>query len=487
MFLGLDIGTSAVKGLLWNGAEAVGSASAALSVQVPSPGASEQDPEAWWRAICAVCAELRDVPGWDAVVAIGLSGQMHGAVCLDRDGQVLRPAMLWNDNRAVTESVAMAAALPEIGASAGVPPMPGFSAPKLAWLAKAELEIHAATAMVLQAKDWVGFRLHGRYASEVSEAAGTLWLDQAARDWDDAALAFSGLSRTQMPELGEGTSIAGTLTQSTAHSLGLRPGLPVIRGGGDAMAGAVGVGVVAAGQAMISLGTSGQFLVASDSHLPNPAQLIHSFAHCVPPGEGGGYIQMAAMLNGAAPMAWLAGVLGPSVPDLLAMAQAADPAHVPLFLPYLTGERTPHGDPAARAGFEGLTHGTGPGEMMRAVVDAIAYSFADAQAALVEAGCRPNAPVAIGGGARSDLVLQTLADVLGTEVLRPAGADLGPALGAAKLAAVGSGALDLEALAAPPEIATSFAPTDATQARHAPRLVRYRALYQALRGVCGRP
>lgn len=487
MFLGLDIGTSAVKALLWDGHAAVGSASAPLTVQVPSSGASEQDPEDWWRAICAVCAELRDLPEWGAVSAIGLSGQMHGAVCLGRDGAVLRPAMLWNDNRAVAESAAMAAALPEIGASAGVPPMPGFSAPKLAWLARAEPEVHAATAMVLQTKDWVGFRLHGRYASEVSEAAGTLWLDQAARDWDDVALAFSGLSRSQMPELGEGTSIAGTLLASTAQALGLRPGLPVIRGGGDAMAGAVGVGVVASGQAMISLGTSGQFLIASDAHLPNPARLIHSFAHCVPPGDRGGYIQMAAMLNGAAPMAWLARLLGQTVPDLLASAAVADPDHVPLFLPYLTGERTPHGDPAARAGFEGLTHGTGQGEMMRAVVDAIAYSFADAQAALVEAGCTPTPPVAIGGGARSDLVLQTLADVLEVEVLRPAGADLGPALGAAKLAAVGSGALEPSVLSAPPEIAARLAPNPATQARHAPRLPRYRALYQALRGVCGRP
>ncbi|MDD9716078.1 xylulokinase [Dinoroseobacter sp. PD6] len=480
MFLGLDIGTSAVKGLVWDGARVLGAASAPLKVQVPVPGASEQDPEAWWHGILAVCAELSAQPGWAEVSAIGLSGQMHGAVCLGPDGAVLRPAILWNDNRAVREAAEMAA-LPGLAARVGVPPMPGFPAPKLAWLARAEPELHAATTMVMQAKDWVGMRLHGRAVTEYSEAAGTLWLDQAARDWDREALAFSGLERAQMPALGAGTDLAGPLSAAAAAALGLKPGVPVIRGGGDAMVGAAGIGVVAPGQAMISLGTSGQYLVASEAHRPNPAGLVHSFAHCVP----GAYIQMAAMLNGAAPMAWLAGVLGRSVPDLLAAAEMADPAHVPLFLPYLTGERTPHGDPKARAGFEGLSHGSGPGEMMRAVVDAIAYSFADAQAVLGEAGVRAASPLAIGGGARSDLVLQTLADVLELPVQRPASADLGPALGAAKLAAVGSGAMPAARLADPPEIGAVFQPRPS--ARHGARLARYRALYSALRGVCGRP
>lgn len=481
MYLGLDIGTSAVKALLWDGQAVCGTASAPLRVATPTPGASEQDPEDWWRAVCQACADLKGQSGWDAISAIGLSGQMHGAVCLGADGAVLRPAMLWNDNRAHTESAAMAEALPGIGARAGVPPMPGFTAPKLAWLARAEPETHRATAMVLQAKDWLGYRLHGGFVSEMSEAAGTLWLDQAARDWDNAALAFSGLTRAQVPELAEGTAPAGELSRDAAAALGLRPGLPVIRGGGDAMAGAVGVGVVQPGRAMISLGTSGQYLLASDRHAPNPERLLHSFAHCLP----GGYIQMAAMLNGAAPMAWLARALRRELPDLLAAAQTADPRHTPLFLPYLTGERTPHGDPSARAGFEGLSHGTGPGEMMRAVIDAIAYSFADAQDALTEAGLSADAPLAIGGGARSDLVLQTLADVLGVALRRPAGADQGPALGAAKLAALGIGASALSDLATPPEIGAVFTPR--ADPRHADRLPRFRALYTGLKEVCARP
>ncbi|MEM1079042.1 MAG: xylulokinase [Pseudomonadota bacterium] len=481
MYLGLDIGTSAVKALLWDGQAVCGTASAPLQVATPSPGASEQDPEDWWRAVCTACTALRAQSGWDGVKAIGLSGQMHGAVCLGADGAVLRPAMLWNDNRAEAESLAMTAALPGIGARGGVPPMPGFTAPKLAWLARAEPETHRATAMVLQAKDWLGYRLHGGFLSEMSEAAGTLWLDQAARDWDNAALAFSRLSRAQVPTLAEGTEPAGPLTHAAADTLGLRSGVPVIRGGGDAMAGAVGVGVVRPGQAMISLGTSGQFLLASDRHAPNSERLLHSFAHCLP----GGYIQMAAMLNGAAPMAWLARALGQELPTLLAMAETADPLHTPLFLPYLTGERTPHGDPSARAGFQGLSHGTGPGEMMRAVIDAIAYSFADAQASLHEAGLDTPPSIAIGGGARSDLVLQTLADVLEIPMQRPAGADQGPALGAAKLAAVGIGDLSVEELATPPELGALFEPQQ--EARHAERLPRFRALYAQLKQVCARP
>lgn len=479
-FLGLDIGTSAVKGLLWDGDKVLGAASAPLTVQVPVAGASEQDPESWWRGIVTVCAELGALPGWRDVAAIGLSGQMHGAVCLGADGGVLRPAMLWNDNRAVEAATEMAA-IPGLAARVGVPPMPGFPAPKLAWLRRAEPEIFAATALVMQAKDWVGMRLQGAAVTDFSDAAGTLWLDQAARAWDAEALGFSGLTEAQMPELGEGTELAGALTATAANTLGLPAGLPVVRGGGDAMVGALGVGVVAPGQAMISLGTSGQYLVASDAHRPNPGGMVHSFAHCLP----GRFIQMAAMLNGAAPMAWLARVLGRPVPDLLAAAAEADPDHVPLFLPYLTGERTPHGDPDARAGFEGLSHGTGPGEMMRAVVEAIAYSFADAQEALCGAGVAAGPPLAIGGGARSDLVLQTLADVLARPVHRPAAADLGPALGAAKLAAVGSGALPFAALARQPEIGAVFTPR--SDARHADRLARYRALYPALTGVCARP
>lgn len=479
-FLGLDIGTSAVKGLLWDGRRVLGSASAPLTVQVSGPGASEQDPESWWRGIVAVCAELGALPGWQDVFAIGLSGQMHGAVCLGADGAVLRPAMLWNDNRAVREAAAMVE-LPGLAARVGVPPMPGFPAPKLAWLRQAEPEVFAATARVMQAKDWVGMQLHGHAVTDVSDAAGTLWLDQPARAWDAEALGYSGLTEAQMPELGEGTELAGVLTATASGALGLPAGLPVVRGGGDAMVGAVGVGVVSPGRAMISLGTSGQYLVASDAHLPNPGRMVHSFAHCVP----GGYIQMAAMLNGAAPMAWLARVLGQPVPELLAAAAEADPDHVPLFLPYLTGERTPHGDPEARAGFEGLSHGTGPGEMMRAVVEAIAYSFADAQVALSEAGVRADPPLAIGGGARSDLVLQTLADVLERPVHRPAAPDLGPALGAAKLAAVGSGALPRDVLAEQPKIGAVFTPRGA--ARYGARLDRYRRLYRALTGVCARP
>lgn len=480
VFLGLDIGTSAVKAiLLKTSGNVLATASAALTVDSPKPGWSEQHPDQWWFAVRDCTAQLKRDYGeaWSIVQAIGLSGQMHGAVLLDATKTPLRPAILWNDGRSDAECRAIAEALPTVGQLAGVPPMPGFTAPKLLWLSKHEPDIHAKIVHILLPKDYVRLKLTGKLATDMADAAGTMWLDQERREWSEVLCEASATELDWLPKCLEGTAVSGSLTQSVASDLDLKPDIPVAAGGGDAAAGAMGIGAVEDGDAFISLGTSGQLFVTNDSYRPNPESAIHAYAHCVPER----WFQMAAMLNGASPMSWFAGMIGTDIGTLLSEAKGADLDRTPLFLPYLTGERTPHNDTKIRGTFYGVEPGTTRGQMMRAVVDAIAYSFCDARDALTAAETVIEHPAAIGGGARSDFVLQTMADALGFDITRYADAETGPALGAARLAAVACGAKSLLDVASKPETDRIFRPNDASASRHVERLASYRDLYRALK------
>lgn len=475
MYLGIDLGTSAVKVCaLSPDGQVLATASEALSVQHPFNGASEQDCAAWWAATCAaihaIAPDLRS-----ATRAIGLSGQMHGAVLLDRHHAPLRPAILWNDARAAVECADMMAADPGATNIAGVVPMPGFTAPKLLWLSRHEPALHARIAHILLPKDYIGFRLHGGFVTDPADAAGTSLFDQAARDWSDRLCDLGATQRAFLPEVRHGTDVAGSLLGSVAKELGLPPGIIVAAGAGDAAAGAVGIGAVRAGDGFISLGTSGQVFVTTPDYRPNAQSRIHAYAHTVP----GLWFQMAAMLNGARPMAWLAELLNRPIADLLADAEHAAPG--PLFLPYLTGERTPHGDSDIRGGFAGLTEGVSQGSLMRAVVEAIAFTFADAMAALKEAGTVPDKLLAIGGGTRSDFLMQMIADATGCSLGRSAGADLGPALGAARLASIAARDFTLCEAAQQPPVEVWFQPS--ANPGLIKRLTAYRALYPALRDV----
>ena len=478
MYLGIDIGTSSVKlSLIGDDLVQIGEASAPLTVATPQAYWSEQDPEHWWQALVQACAQLRAEHDLMAVRAIGLSGQMHGAVLLDAKGKVIRPAILWNDGRSHEECAAIASTVPTAGQVAGVPPMPGFTAPKLLWLARHEPHAHARIAHILLPKDYVGWRLHGSFVTDRSDAAGTCWLAQADRAWSPALCEATATQTAWLPRLCDGTDIAGELSTQAAEALGLRADTPVAAGGGDAATGAVGIGAISDGASFLSLGTSGQLFVATSAYRPNPDQLVHAYCHTVP----GMWFQMAAMLNGARPMQWFADVTGVALSTLLAEASNVCPGDAPLFLPYLTGERSPHGDAHIRGGFYGLADGMGRAEMMRGVVNAIAYSFADAAHSLSAAGTHLGEVLAIGGGARSDLLLQSIADVLGVAVSRVSDPTTGPALGAAKLAAVASGGARLSDLATPPPIERLFRPTDPEA--HTAGLAGYRALYHRLRGI----
>ncbi|MDJ0820578.1 MAG: xylulokinase [Paracoccaceae bacterium] len=471
MYLGIDLGTSAIKLVVLRDGAVFAQAGAALSVSSPQPGWSEQAPGDWWQALRTACAQL-DLNG---IRAVGLSGQMHGAVLLGEGHEVLRPCILWNDNRSAGAAEKMQARCPDVSQRAGVLPLPGFTAPKLTWLRAEEPENWRQVRNILLPKDYIGLRLHGGLATDRSDAAGTLWLNQATRGWDDALCAASDTDPDWLPPLFDGSDVVGQVTPGAADALGLPPGIPVVAGGGDAATGALSVGAVTPGVGFISLGTSGQLFVCSDGYQPNPDEFVHAFAHTLP----NRWYQMAAMLNGARPLAWFAGVLGCDVATLLSRAEGADATRVPLFLPFLTGERSPHGDPDIRATFYGLDDATGTDAMCRAVVEAVAFSMADACQSFGATLDGDQPLLAIGGGARSDLVLQSIADATGQVLVRAEGAEAGPACGAALLAQHAVEGGRIEDVFKRPSTGQVFEPTD--QPALMQRLHRYRALYQALR------
>ncbi|WP_347266999.1 xylulokinase [Paracoccus sp. (in: a-proteobacteria)] len=484
MYLGLDLGTSGVKALLLDaGLAPVGSAHAPLGISRPQPGWSEQDPADWIRtATTAIEALARAHPGPMARLgAIGLSGQMHGAVLLDGGDRVLRPCILWNDGRAGAECHALEARA-DFRGIAGNLVMAGFTAPKLAWLARHEPQVFAATARVLLPKDYLRLWLTGEHVSDMSDAAGTLWLDVARRDWSDTLLAATGLSRAQMPALVEGSAVSGRLRADLAARWGVAR-VPVAGGAGDNAATACGMGVMAPGTGFLSLGTSGVLFAATDRHAPNTAEAVHAFCHAVP----GRWHQMGVILSASDSMVWLSEISGRQVPELATMVAEGAPVPAPVtFLPYLSGERTPLNDPDACGAFLGLRRGVGLADLARAVMEGVAMGFADCAQALARAGTRLDAAWATGGGAASRAWLSIIASASGITLLEPEGEAPGAALGAARLAAACvSGDLSARTFA-PPRISAEIAPDPALAARYAERHAAYRAAWPALRGLARR-
>lgn len=477
LVLGIDLGTSGVKCVVVSGRQIIGSATAPLTVRSPRPGWSEQSPSDWISAtIRAVGEALTDAGhSGELICGIGLSGQMHGAVTLDKDNTPIRPAILWNDNRSTADCVSLSKALPEIGHIAGIGPLPGFTAPKLMWMAREEPVAFAQINQILLPKDYLGLWLTGERATDRSDAAGTMWLDQKTRAWSPAVIAATGIAEEWLPPLKDGFEPVGKLRKSVAQALSLRAGIPVVAGGGDAATGALSLGAATPGKCFISLGTSGQLLVVDAEYSPAPEKFVHAYCHTLPDT----WFRMAAMLNGARPLAWFASVLGCDMSEMLAAAQTCDQSRIPLFLPYLTGERSPHGDPDIRGAFYGLQDATTSAEMARAVVESVAFSMGDARMSFGP-HFAPYGPIPIiGGGSRSDLVLRSLADVLGTPVARSDAGDGGAALGAALLAQVETGASALNDLAFDPTISMVFEPQRNTALLE--RFERYQTLYKALK------
>ena len=478
VYLGIDLGTSGVKAIVVDAAQTVRAAfTAPLTVARPRRLWSEQDPAAWWRATdTAVRAVLRDVES-RAVEAVGLSGQMHGATLLAADDTVLRPAILWNDGRSESACVQLLERQPRLPAITGNLAMPGFTAPKLVWVAEHEPGVFARIARVLLPKDYLRLRLTGEYLSDRSDSAGTLWLDVAARDWSDEMLAATRLARAAMPGLVEGSEPAGRLRARVAEAWGLRR-IPVAGGAGDQAAGAVGAGVIDGSRASLSLGTSGVLFVADATYRANPERAVHSFCHCLPDT----WHRMSVILSAASCLAWAAPLLGfEDVPALLHAVEAEDTPGDVLFLPYLSGERTPHNDASAKGVFFGLHHGTTRAALGRAVLEGVACAFADARDVLFEHGEAPGEIAVIGGGSRSGLWGRILASVLDQELTYRAAAEVGPALGAARLARLAvTGESPADVATAPP-VTDVVAPDARLRDHHVGMLPRYRALYASLR------
>lgn len=430
MYLGLDVGTSAIKAVVLDDNDGlVAEAHVPLIVSRPGPLRSEQQPEAWWQAAeAAVLSINADVRA--RVSAIGLAGQMHGAVLIGDAGTPLRPAILWNDGRAQAECAELEARIPDSRRITGNMAMAGFTAPKLLWIARHEPEVFEQTRRILLPKDYLRLCMTGDFATDMSDAAGTLWLDVARREWSEAMLSACSLDRDAMPALFEGPDITGVLRAPVAQAWGMQR-VPVVAGAGDNAAAAVGLGVVSANQAFVSLGTSGVVFVVTDAPAPSPERGVHAFCHTLPER----WCQMSVMLSAASCLDWAARLLGlAGAPALLSAAEQAEGSGGVIFLPYLTGERTPHANPAAKGVLFGLTDCTGPGQIARAVVEGVALGLRDGVDALRAAGSDPQDFQVAGGGGRSAFWCGLIASALGRPLILGPHSEAGPAFGAARLA-----------------------------------------------------
>ena len=377
MYLGLDLGTSGLKGVLIDEDQRVlAEAAAPLSVQRPHDGWSEQSPSDWIAAAETVLDALSG-HGLESVRGIGLSGQMHGATLLDAADNVLRPAILWNDTRSHDEAAELDGD-PQFRRITGNIVFPGFTAPKLMWVQRHDPALWAKVAKVLLPKDFLRLWLTGEHVSDMSDAAGTSWLDTGARDWSDDLLAATGLSRSHMPLLVEGSAVSGRLRAPLADRWGLPKGVVIAGGGGDNAASGVGVGVVRAGDAFVSLGTSGVLFAANDGYQPAPETAVHTFCHALP----GTWHQMGVILAATDALNWYAGLVGQEAAGLTASLGSLQAPGKTLFLPYLGGERTPLNDAAIRGAFLGLEHATDRAAGTRAVLEGVTFAVRDCRDAL---------------------------------------------------------------------------------------------------------
>lgn len=483
VLIGLDIGTTGARALAVDDAGAVvADASVPYPLLTPHLGWAEQHPEDWWRAAQDALRQVAAaVPAAGEIVGLGLTGQMHGAVFLDAADAIIRPALLWNDQRTeaqcreITERVGAARLL----AIAGNPALTGFQAPKILWLREAEPGNYARVAHVVLPKDYTRRLLTGEWATDASDASGTLLLDVQRRDWSPEILAALDIPRAWLPKVYEGPDVTGQLLPAVADTLSLPPGIPVAAGGGDNAAAAVGTGVITAGIVSASIGTSGVVFAHTDAFTPDPSGRIHAFCHAVP----GAYHLMAVTLAAGGSFRWWRDLRGAETDDNAYDAMTADAAGISpgaeglLFLPYLTGERTPLLDPFARGAFVGLTARHTWPHLTRAVMEGVTYSLRSGLEIMRALGVSAAEVRATGGGARSPLWRQMQADIFATPVRRTV-AEEGPAFGAALLGGVAAGVWrDVAAACAVVRLRDA---TDSPDAARSRIYDEYYAVYQSL-------
>lgn len=450
LFLGIDLGTSRLKlHLIDANANPVAEASATVPMLIPRHGWAEQSPADWWDALITAC---RDLFGQDninpaQIAAVGLTGQMHGATFLDGNGEVLRPCLIWADNRNAGQVEQIKQAIPhaDLISITGNVPNTGFTAPKIMWVREHEPHVYRRTAHILLPKDYLRFRLTGRYATDVSDASATLLFDLHERGWSNRLLSALKIERDLLPNAYESHVITGHITTEASHATGIRAGVPVVAGGGDAECGALGLGLSGGqsdeGVLLVSLGTAGQIFAVTQSPVTDPSGRVHSLCHVV---ENRWHV-MGAILSGGLSLDWVRNLMGETANNYKQLTSEAASAGIGaegvLFLPYLLGERTPHMDPNARAGFFGLGLHHTRAHILRAVMEGVAFALRDGLEVLREIGVNTTEARLAGGGAKSKLWKAILRDVLNLPV-RTGLAEHGSAYGAALLAAVGMGAFE---------------------------------------------
>lgn len=491
--LGLDIGTSSIKALLIDDAQQlIAEASELVPISRPKPLWSEQNPGDWWQATSkAITTIIAEKPKeFSALRSIGLSGQMHGAVLLDKTGKVLRPAILWNDGRSGEEGRELMTIVPDFLQRASNLPMAGFTGTKLLWVKKNEPELFAKIDKVILPKDYIRFRLSGVLAMDMSDAGGTLWHNIAKRDWDDVLIKATGLERSQMPKLVEGSDASGELSASHKNKWGISQNVIIAGGAGDNAASAIGVGAINPRQGVLSVGTSGVLFAVTDKLFAKPERGLHSMCHALPKR----WHSMAVTLTAASALTWIAEIMGreKAIGELIAEVEsfASDNEgrkHAPIFLPYLTGERTPHNDPEASASFSGIRAGHTQAALAYAAMEGVAFCFVDDLDVMNDAGAKLDECILVGGGTRSVFWGQMFADCLGVPLDLPDGAGLGAALGAARLGMLAAKAGDEKSICTKPKILRRFVPRPEIKAMLEPRLQKFRALYKSERTLRNGP
>lgn len=479
MFLGIDLGTSGVKAVLLDDRhDLVAMADAPLQVSYPQPLWSEQDPQDWWYALEAAVVQLRSLAPqqWLKVQAIGLSGQMHGAVVLNDSMEVLRPAILWNDGRASLECAQLETLVPESRRITGNIAMAGFTAPKLLWMRQHEPDIFRRINKVLLPKDWLRWKLTGELVSDMSDASGTLWLDVKNRCWSEAMLGACGLNQSHMPRLVEGSAVSGYLSTACVQQWGLSANVIVAGGGGDNAASAIGVGAAESGQGFVSLGTSGVIFLVGDCYRSAPEKAVHSFAHALPKR----WHQMAVILSAASAFSWVTRLTGSAseaaLSERIDAMTSQQRMRAPLFLPYLQGERTPHNNPHARGAFIGLSSSHVASDLGYAVLQGVTLALMDCWQAMGQSQ-RPDSHLAlVGGGSRNNPWAQLVASALGCPIERPDGAQAAAAIGAARLAWLAAGGDEGEVCNSLPADRT-FNPCLEQAEVLQEKLLRFRGLY----------
>lgn len=480
-FLGIDLGTSGLRALLVDDAgHPIGASEQTYDVKHPNSGWSEQDPADWIAALESAVAELRhSYREFVSLKGIGVAGHMHGATLLDASGAVLRPCILWNDTRA-HEQAARLDAMDQVRALSGNIVFPGFTAPKLEWVREHEPEVFAKVAKVLLPAAYLNHYLTGDYVADMSDSAGTSWLDVGKRDWSDHLLDAGHMRRDQMPRLVEGAEAAAELRAELRANWGLSGKVVVAGGAGDNAAAACGIGALDEGQGFVSLGTSGVLLAARDGYRPAPETAVHTFCHAVP----GRWYQMGVMLSATDSLNWLARITGAKPSDLTAtFGEDLQPPGRVRFLPYLSGERTPHNDAEIRGSFTGLSADTTRDDLTRAVLEGVAFGLRDSFEALMATDAKVEQLIAIGGGTGSRYWLRLIASVLGVPLHLPSSGEFGAALGAARLGIVAATGAALEQIIVAPQIRDTIEPDTSNRQALNDAYGAFRAAYPAIRSI----